>query len=65
MRWAGHVACVGEERKVYIVLVGKAEGKRLLEKPRHRSEYGLRMDLRETGMNFCGRRCYFLYTLFC
>jgi hypothetical protein len=27
MRWAGHVACVGEERGVYRVLVGKPEGK--------------------------------------
>jgi hypothetical protein len=26
MRWAGHVACIGEERKVYKVLVGKPEG---------------------------------------
>jgi hypothetical protein len=30
MRWAGHVACMGEERKVYKVLVGKPEGKRPL-----------------------------------
>jgi hypothetical protein len=30
MRWAGHVACVGEERKVYKVLVGKLEGNRPL-----------------------------------
>ena len=28
MRWAGHVACMGEERGVYRVLVGKPEGKR-------------------------------------
>jgi len=28
MRWAGHVACMGEEREVYRVLVGKLEGKR-------------------------------------
>jgi hypothetical protein len=26
MRWAGHAACIGEERKVYRVLVGKPEG---------------------------------------
>jgi hypothetical protein len=31
MRWAGHVACMGEERKVYKVLVGKLEGKRPLK----------------------------------
>jgi hypothetical protein len=27
MRWVGHVARIGEERKVYKVLVGKPEGK--------------------------------------
>jgi hypothetical protein len=36
MRWAGHVACMGEEMKVYKVLVGKPEGKRLLGRPRRR-----------------------------
>jgi hypothetical protein len=35
MKWAGHVACVGEERKVYWVLVGKPEGKRPLGRSRH------------------------------
>jgi hypothetical protein len=49
MRWAGHVACMGEERKVYSVLVGKPEGKRPLERPRHRWEDGIRMYLREIG----------------
>jgi hypothetical protein len=34
MRWAGHVARMGEERKVYKVLVGKPEGKRPLGRPR-------------------------------
>jgi hypothetical protein len=46
MRWVGHVACVGEERNVYKVLMGKPEGKRPLEKPRHRWEDGIRMYLR-------------------
>jgi hypothetical protein len=50
MRWAGHVACMGEERKVYKVLVGKPEGKRPLGRPRHRWEEGIRMDLREIGL---------------
>jgi hypothetical protein len=50
MRWAGHVARMGEERKVYKVLVGKSEGKRLLERPRRRWEDGIRMDLRKTGL---------------
>jgi hypothetical protein len=40
---------MGEERKVYKVLVGKPEGKRPLGRPRHRWEDGIRMDLKETG----------------
>jgi hypothetical protein len=36
MRWVGHVACMVEERNVYRVLLGKPEGKRPLERPRHR-----------------------------
>jgi hypothetical protein len=34
MRWAGHVARMGEERNVYKVLMGKPEGKRSLRRPR-------------------------------
>jgi hypothetical protein len=49
MRWAGHVTRLGEERKVYKVLVGKPEGKRPLERPRRRWEDGINMDLREIG----------------
>jgi hypothetical protein len=49
MRWAGHVARVEEERKVYKVLVGKPKGKRALRRPRHRWEDGIRMDLRQIG----------------
>jgi hypothetical protein len=41
---------MGEERKVYKVLVVKPEGKRPLGRPRHRWEDGIRMDLRETGL---------------
>jgi hypothetical protein len=48
MRWAGHVACMGE-RKLYRVLVEKPEGKRPLGRPRHRWEDGIRMDLGEIG----------------
>jgi hypothetical protein len=40
---------MGEGRKVYRVLVGKPEGKRPLERPRHRWEDGIKMDLRKTG----------------
>jgi hypothetical protein len=36
MRWAGHVARVGEGRNMYRVLVGKSEGKRPVERPRRR-----------------------------
>jgi hypothetical protein len=50
MRWEGHVARMGEERKVYKVLVGKSEGRRPLGRPRRRWENGIRMDLRETGL---------------
>jgi hypothetical protein len=50
MRWAGHVARIGEERKVYKVFVGNHEGKRPLGRPRRRWEDGVRMDLREIGL---------------
>jgi hypothetical protein len=50
MKWAGHVARMGEERKVYKVLVRKSEGKRPLGRPRRRWQDGIRMDLRETGL---------------
>jgi hypothetical protein len=49
MRWAGHVARMGEERNVQKVLMGKPEGKRPLGRPRCRWEDGIRMDLREIG----------------
>ena len=51
MRWAGHVAHMGEGRGVYRVLVGKPEGKRPPGRPRCRWEDNIRMDLREVG---CG-----------
>jgi hypothetical protein len=41
---------MGEERKVYKVLVGKPEGRRPLGRPRRRWEYGVRMDLKEIGL---------------
>jgi hypothetical protein len=49
MRWVRHVTRMREERKVYRVLMGKPEGRRPLERPRHRWEDGIRKDLRETG----------------
>jgi hypothetical protein len=50
-RCAGHVACVGEWRGVYRVLVGKPEGKRPLGRPRLRWEDIIKMALQEVG---CG-----------
>jgi len=49
MRWAGHVASMGEERVVYRVLVGKPEGRRPLGRPRRRWVGFIRMDLQEVG----------------
>jgi len=50
-KWAGYVACMGEERGVYRVLVGKPEGRRPLGRPRLRWLDNIRMDLQEVG---CG-----------
>jgi hypothetical protein len=50
MTWAGHVARMVEERKVYKVLMGKPEGKRPLGRSRGRWEDGIRMDLRKIGL---------------
>jgi hypothetical protein len=47
MRWAEHVARVGEVSAAYNVLVGRPEGRRPLERPRRRWEYNIKMDLRE------------------
>jgi hypothetical protein len=49
MRWAGHVARMGERRVVHRVLVGKPEGKRPLGRPRLRWEDNIKMEVR------CGR----------
>jgi hypothetical protein len=51
MRWAGHVARMGEGRGVYRVLVGKPEGKRSLGRPRRRWEDNIKLDLRKIGIN--------------
>ena len=52
MRWAGHVARMGEERGVYRVLVGKLEGRRPLGRPRRRWVDNIRMDLQEVGCGY-------------
>jgi len=46
MRWAGHVARMGERRGVCRVKVGKHEGRRPLGRPRHRCEVNIKMDIR-------------------
>jgi hypothetical protein len=51
MRWAVHVACMGEGRGVYRVLVGRPEGKRPLGRPRCRWEDNIKTDLREIGID--------------
>jgi hypothetical protein len=49
MRWAGHVACMGEGRGAYRVLVGRPEGRRPLGRNRRRWEDNIKMDLQEVG----------------
>jgi len=49
MRWAGHVAHMGDRRGSYRVLVGKREGKRPLGRPRRRWENNIKVDIWEVG----------------
>jgi hypothetical protein len=49
MRWAGHVARMGEKRTACRILVGKPEGKRSLGRPRSRWVNNIKMDVREIG----------------
>ena len=49
LRWAGHVAYMGERRGAYRALVGKPEGRRPLKGPRRRWEDNIKMDVREVG----------------
>jgi hypothetical protein len=51
LRWAGHVARMGERKGAYRALVGKPEGRRPLGRPRRRWEDNIKMDLREV---WCG-----------
>ena len=53
VRWAGHLAHMGEGRGVHKVLVGKPEGKIPLGRQRHRWEYNIKMDLQEVERG-CG-----------
>jgi hypothetical protein len=49
IRWALHVARVGEKRGSYRILVGRPEGRRLLGRPRRRWENNIKIDLQEVG----------------
>jgi hypothetical protein len=49
MRWAGHVARMGEKRDAYRILVGRFEGRRPLGRPRRRWEDNIKMDLQDVG----------------
>jgi transcription termination factor 2 len=49
MRWAEHVARMGEERGVHRVLVGKSKGKRPLGRPRRRWKDNIKMALQKVG----------------
>jgi hypothetical protein len=51
VRWAGHVALMGEGRGVYRVLIGRPEGKRPLGRPRRSWGNIIKMDLREIGID--------------
>jgi hypothetical protein len=48
-RWVLHVACIGERKGAYTVLVGRPEGKSPLERPRRIWEDNIKMDLQKTG----------------
>jgi len=47
MKWVGHVACTGEKRNAYRVLVGKAEGKTPIERPRCKWEDNIKIYVEE------------------
>jgi hypothetical protein len=49
MRWEGHVAYMGQDRKVYKILTGKPKGKWSCRRPRHRWEDGIKLELGKIG----------------
>jgi hypothetical protein len=51
LRWARHVARMEEGRSTFKILTGKPKGERPIERPRHRWEDNIRMDLKEVGVN--------------
>jgi hypothetical protein len=54
MRWARHVACMGKKRNVYVALVGKTEGRRLLEQIGIGGEENVTTEFKETGWEGLG-----------
>ena len=54
MRWVGHVACMGESRGAYSVLLVRPEGKRPLGRTRLRWDDNIKMDLQEVGFGGYG-----------
>jgi hypothetical protein len=54
MSWAGHVACMGEVRGAYNILLGRPEGRRPLGRPRCRWEDNTMLDLRKIGFGDVG-----------
>jgi len=59
MSWAGHVACMGEGRGTYRVLVWKPQGQRPLGRPRRRWEDNIKKDLQEVGWGTWTRLIWF------
>jgi hypothetical protein len=51
MRWAGHVARMGEKRNAFRLLIGKPEGKRQIGRPRRRWIDNISMDLLKIGLS--------------
>jgi hypothetical protein len=49
MRWTGHIAHIGKKSCECRILVGKSEGKRLLQRPRHMWKVNIKIDPREIG----------------
>jgi hypothetical protein len=54
MRWAGHLAQMGQKRNAYRIFMRKPEGRRPLGRPRCKWVDNVKMDLREIRMGWCG-----------
>jgi hypothetical protein len=54
MRWAGHVARMGETRNACRILVGKPEGKKPRGSPRRRWVDNIKIDLKRDRVGWCG-----------